>query len=172
MPRLTGGLLASSLAACLGLAIAPPQADAAVLLGVTNTNFILFGTAPSVIDWNGAGRSGGEVLTFRTTAANTRVVIMFNAECGVDGDIGKSLKVRIAVTPAGGTQTIVSPTNSDNVFCSGDGVADGIARGLVSAAIIAPLVLPQAGDHKVQVNVDGGAAGIATLDDMSLVVMN
>ncbi len=72
------------------------------------------------MDFNGDA-AGGQVFTFATSQANTRVVITFNAECAVDNDASHWVDIDIVVNPAGPPgETSASPSNSDNAFCSGN----------------------------------------------------
>ena len=166
-------LMAASLATSWGVSTA--RAD--VLLARTWATPIVFGGASYTVDFNGGG-SGGTQFDFTTTQANTRVAIFFNAECAVDGATTNWVDIDILVDPAGPTaETITSPSNGDNALCSGNGNTTGSGGnfsldGWVSAATITTLNLPSAGTHQIRVRVLGGNAGIARLDDMSLIVMD
>lgn len=162
-----------ALSALCAFTLMTGKARSEVLLGATYTEPIIFGGASYLVDFNGKATAGGETFTFSTTQPNTRVVITFNAECAVDGDAFKWVDIDIIVDPAGSTgETVVSPSNSDNAFCSGNGTTSSnfAPDGWVSAVTQATMVLPQAGTHTVKVRVNGGSAGVTRLDDMSLVV--
>lgn len=150
------------------------EARSEVLVGATNTNPIIFGGATYIVDFNGSA-SGGQTFNFSTTQPNTRVVIIFNAECAVDGNSSKYVDIDIVVDPAGSAgDTVVPPSDSDNALCSGNSTSSdflyGSGDGWVSAVTQATMVLPQAGTHTVKVRVNGGTAGVTRLDDMSLTV--
>ena len=171
MRRMTMGLLCGALAAAT---VGAGAAKAEILLTRTNTNAAVFGGASYIVDFNGAD-AGGTSHTFTTGAANTRVVLMFNAECAVEGGTSQWLDVDILVDPAGPTaESAAPPSNGDNAFCSGNGTTSGnfTLDGWVSAVTIATINLPQAGTHTVRVRVNSaGTSTLARLDDMSLVVM-
>ena len=152
------------------------QTQAEILLARNNTNAIVFGGATYIVDFNGSA-SGGTSLTFATSAPNTRVMIIFNAECAVEGAENKWVDIDILVDPAGPTgEFAVAPSNSDNAFCSGNGTStatptDFSLDGWVSATTVVAPLLPQAGTHTLRIRVKGGTAGITLLDDMSLTVV-
>src|SRR3954451_6677940 len=101
------------------------------------------------IPTTGAPFSGVFTGKFTTTAPNTRVLILFNAECAVSGGPLQWLKLDILVKPAGQVEALVPPTTNDNAFCSGNSTPD--VDGWMSAATIAPVLLKQAGEHVVSV---------------------
>lgn len=150
------------------------EAKAEVLLGTTRTSPVIYGGATYNVDFNGSA-PGGQTFTFSTTKPNTRVVITFNAECAVDGNSFEWLDLDLLVNPAGPVgETAVPPSNDDNAFCSGNETPSdflyGGGDGWVSAVTQATMVLAQPGNHNVTVQVNGGSAGVARLDDMSLVI--
>ena len=158
--------------AALGLLVA--NASAEILVAETRTSPSVYGGASYNVDFNGDA-ANGVYFNFVTSEPNTRVVLAFNAECAVDGSSLKWLDVDIMVNPAGPAgETAASPSNGDNAFCSGNGIASDFlyasGDGWVSAITLATMVLPQAGIHTVRVRVNGAHSGVARLDDMSLVV--
>lgn len=152
------------------------DASAEILLAKTRTQAAIYGGATYLVDFNGAA-AGGTEYTFTTAAANTRVILTFNAECAVEGNPTQWLDIDIVVDPAGATgETAAPPSDSDNALCSGNETPSDFlyasGDGWVSASTQATIVLPQAGTHKVKVRVNGSyTGGIARLDDMSLVIM-
>lgn len=166
--------LISALSTLCMFNIMSSEAKAEVLLGQTRTSTAIYGGATYNVDFNG-NAAGGQTFTFSTTQPNTRVVITFNAECAVNGDSFKYLDLDLLVDPAGPVgETAVPPSNSDNAFCSGNETPSdflsGGGDGWVSAVTQATMVLAQPGNHLVRVRVNGGFAGVARLDDMSLVI--
>jgi hypothetical protein len=151
-------------------------ANAEILVAATRTDAIVFGGATYLVDFNGSA-AGGTEFQFSTGSANTRVVILFNAECAVEGEETRWVDINIVVDPAGPTgETTVAPSNGDNALCSGNGTSTATPSnftldGWVSAVTAATTVLPQAGTHKIKVRVDGGFAGVSRLDDLSLIVL-
>ena len=148
------------------------EAEAVILLATTNTNAQTDAVAPfppTLLDLNGPA-AGGTVLTFVTTAANTRVVIRFNAECAIAGATTNWLDVNILVNPAGPIGTVaVPPSDSDNALCSGNGTAT-VNDGWVSAMTQATMILPVAGIHTISVQVDPVPDTVWRIDDLSLIV--
>jgi hypothetical protein len=155
------------------LTASPAAAD--ILVAQTRTTASIFGGATYTVDFNGAA-AGGTQFSFNTSGPNTRVIILFNAECAVEGTQTRWVNIDLLVDPAGATpETAASPSNGDNAFCSGNGTTTAGGGnfdldGWVSAATNATINLPQAGMHTIRVRVDGGQAGITRLDDFSLLV--
>lgn len=166
---------AAMVAAGFTLAAVALPARAEVLLAQTRTSAAVFGGATYFVDFNGAP-AGGTQFNFTTAAANTRVVVMFNAECAHQGGTQNWVDIDILVNPAGSApEAAIAPSNGDNAFCSGNGTTTGGSGnfeldGWVSAATIGTVLLPQAGTHTVRVRVDGRSS-VTRLDDMSLIVM-
>lgn len=158
-----------------GAMAAASPARAEVLLAQTQTSPSVFGGATYIVDFNGAA-AGGTQFNFTTAAANTRVVVMFNAECAHQGGTQNWVDLDILVNPAGSApEAAIAPSNGDNAFCSGNGTTTGGSGnfeldGWVSAATIGTVLLPQAGTHTVRVRVNGRSS-VTRLDDMSLIVM-
>jgi hypothetical protein len=161
-------------------------AEAAILLAVTSTAPVEVYDPPGVvdspviIDFNGA-TAGGTTFTFRTTGANQRVIITFNAECQIpNGNFTPaSLDIDIVVNPFGpAASVVVPPSNGDNIFCQniflqGSAFYPGAAgSNAVSASVVTTMTLPTAGTHTVRVRalLDGPTL-TATLDHMSLTIM-
>jgi hypothetical protein len=168
---------AAALALLAGISVMTIAAEAQseILAARTRTDAIVFGGATYLIDWNGAA-AGGTSVGFSTPAASTKVIVLFNAECAVDGEEWRYVDVDLVVDPAGPTGETVVPSNRDNALCSGNGTStatpsDFTLDGWVSAAIVGVVTLPQAGSHTLRVRVNGGAAGVSRLDDMSLAVI-
>lgn len=165
-------LALASLATVPGTMIAS-DARGEILATRTRTDASVYGGATYLVDWNG-GAAGGTTVGFSTSAANTKVIVMFNAECAVEGSPSKYVDIDLVVDPAGPTgEIIIPPSNGDNAFCSGNGTSTGspfTLDGWVSAALIGVVTLPQAGAHTLKVRVNG-LSSVTRLDDMSLVVM-
>lgn len=165
-------LAALALAALAGVLIAS-DARSDILATRTRTDAAVYGGATYLVDWNGA-TAGGTTVGFSTSAANTKVIVMFNAECSVEGAVNQYVDIDLVVDPAGPTgEIVIPPSNGDNAFCSGNGTSTGspfTLDGWVSAALIGVVTLPQAGSHTLKVRVNG-LSGVTRLDDMSLVVM-
>ena len=60
-------------------------AAAEILVAQTRTTVSIFGGATYAVDFNGAA-AGGTQFSFNTSAPNTRIVVLFNAECAVEGN--------------------------------------------------------------------------------------
>ncbi len=165
-------LAALALAALAGVLVAS-DARSDILATRTRTDASVYGGATYLVDWNGA-TAGGTTVGFTTSGANTKVIVMFNAECAVEGAVNKYVDIDLVVDPAGPTgEIVIPPSNGDNAFCSGNGTSTGspfTLDGWVSAALIGVVTLPQAGSHTLKVRVNG-LSGVTRLDDMSLVVM-
>lgn len=167
-PRMAASLLAAASAACW---LSPAQAE--ILAAANRTTPAIYGGASYSVSWS----DGSTSLSFTTSAPNTRVAVLFNAECAVDGPTTRWLDIDLIVDPAGPTgEQVIAPTNSDNALCSGNGNNVGNSGsfnldGWVSASALGYVTLPQAGTHTVRVRVNGANAGVARLDDMALIVM-
>lgn len=161
--------------AAMVFGISARNANAEILVAQTRTSAAVYGGATYTVDFNGAA-AGGTTFTFDTVDPDTRIMIIFNAECAVDGEVWRWLDVDILLDPAGGAgESAVSPSNGDNAFCSGNGTSttaglDFSLDGWVSASTVATAVLSTPGTHSIRVRVDGAHAGVARLDDMSLIV--
>jgi hypothetical protein len=166
-----------SLVALLGVMLAwAPEARADILLAQTYTGALIYGGATYAADFNGVDTAGGTTFTFDTFVPNTRVLIIFNAECAVNGDTTNYVDIDIRLDPAGSAgEFSVAPSNGDNAFCSGNGTTTGGGGffpldGWVSASTVATAVLSTPGTHSIWVRVNGAASGATRLDDMSLIV--
>ena len=174
MPRYqAAAVLALAFLAALPGTMVASEARSEILATRTRTDASVYGGATYLVDWNGAA-AGGTTVGFSTSAANTKVIVMFNAECAVEGAETQYVDIDLVVDPAGPTgEIVIPPSNGDNAFCSGNGTSTGspfTLDGWVSAAVIGVVTLPQAGAHTLKVRVNG-LLGVTRLDDMSLVVM-
>ena len=153
------------------------EAHGEILLASTRTSPVVYGGASYNVDFNGSA-AGGQILTFTTSEPSTRIVITFNAECAVEGNAFNWLDIDILVDPAGAAgEIMVSPSNSDNAFCSGNDTDSDFlydsGDGWVSTVTQATMVLAQAGTHTVRVRVNGQyTGGISRLDDFSLIIQD
>jgi hypothetical protein len=161
-----------ALAALLTLSAHLGKAE--ILLAKTRTSPWVFGGASYLIGFSSAADT---THNFTTSQPNTRIVITFNAECMVGGGPVNWTDIDIVVDPAGAPGPVtVSPSDSDNAFCSGNDTPSDVLNnggdGWVSAVTQTTMVVPTAGVHTVKVLLKNGfAGGLTRLDDMSLVVM-
>jgi hypothetical protein len=151
---------------------------ATVLRVTTNTNpqsvqaVCPAALAPPTVALDLSALAGAQCESSFTTAAGvfTTVVITLNAECSIGGATTNWLDVNIVIDPAGAAIPFqVSPSNSDNALCSGNGTFT-VNDGWVSAVTQVVAFLP-GGVHTVWVTVTPFPFGTAwRIDDLSLVV--
>jgi hypothetical protein len=146
------GVAALALAALVGLWA--PAASADVSLFSVNTGDQSF-TATGLADLNGTA-AGGTSLSFTTTQAKQRVVIIFDATCSISGVVSgeRWAVITILVDPAGVVGEIAAPpTNS----ITNNGVAvcrqDGAGRTTVRISVMASVRPDVAGTSTVKVQV-------------------
>jgi len=146
------------LAVLLGLAAG--QASAAFSLfaqGPTNFTFTTDDTALPL------SVGGATTRTFKTTVANERVVIAYNAECGyATTTAGDWTGVDIVVDGV-----VIPPSNSDDAMCTSDGTN--------SYKWIRPIMnvfytVPTAGTHTIQVKGRISGTGTAWYGDSTLII--
>jgi hypothetical protein len=155
-------LLPGAFAALLVLAAIEIASAASVIAFATRTDSFTRDNAAAVFVPLRNNDTVG--LQFETTAPNTTVVIIYNAECVVSGPRGVQLAVRIQVD---GADTLPDSGN-EAVLCS---AIDTAGASWVSAARQAVVKIPEAGAHVVKVR--GrliGGTGTWRLDDSSIVV--
>ncbi len=112
-----------------------------------------------------AGNEVGESWVVKVKKAGPGV-IMFNAECSVDGDNATSVDIDILVDGEA-----VGPTAAGNALCTGHDT--GSNETWVSAAVIAPTDF-KPGNRKIQVraSIDSeSGGGTWRIDDMSLTLI-
>lgn len=160
--------LAASLALC-----APAEAE--VLRFVTNTTAQILPASPKGnVDLNGS-TAGNQGTSVNLPSARD-VIITFMAECAILGDESAWADVDILIKrPADAEYVEVSPTTSDNAFCSGVSAPGDFHNGWVSAATSVGVELP-AGVTAIRVragagNVSGGD-GSVRIDDLIVTVVD
>jgi hypothetical protein len=115
--------------------------------------------------------NGNTTLTFKTTTANQKVIIQFNAECsvsGVDDDTWLDIDILVDGVAA-------PPSDGDNAFCTS--LAGHAGSRWVSAVTNGVAVVRSPGTHTLQVR---GAFGFGHwssgdfwwVDDYSIIVFN
>ncbi len=93
-------------------------------------------------------------------------MIIFNAECAVDGSNSDWVEIDILVDGVA-----VGPSASDNAFCTGHTTGSGFADTWVSASTVVPMDF-EPGNHTIEVLAFLGNAGTSwRIDDLSLTVM-
>ena len=138
-------------------------------------------TAPVFLDLNGTA-AGGTTLTFTTTQARQRVVILFYVECIVTTDQpGKSglVTAEIRINPAGPAGEIaIDPTNNSGVtLCTGPTDFEEFGAYEDSVTVVASALPFEAGTHTLRVRAipqmccSQPGTAMATLPVMSLTVM-
>jgi hypothetical protein len=121
---------AAALAALVGLGASAARAE--VSLFSVNTGDQSF-TTTGLADLNGAA-AGGTSLSFTTTQAKQRVVIIFDATCSISAASGEKWAViTILVDPAGPVGEIFAPptnsiTNNGVVVCYQGGAGRTVGR--------------------------------------------
>lgn len=131
---------------------------------------------PTFLDLNSAA-GNQPVVTFSTTAPNTRVVLTFSSECIVGGGFSNYLDIDIVIDPAGAPLAFVAaPTvGTTTSFCSGAGFPTPLPPALEGfpSVVQAIAVIPTAGVHTAQVRVRGFGSPINwRIDDLSFVIEN
>lgn len=149
------------LAVLLGLVTS--QASAALLLLSTSPGNFTFITTGTLLPLTGAGATS---RTFKTTVANERVAIAYNAECSyatlVQGDwIGVDIIVDgVIVKPSVGVF---------DAMCTSDGSG---SNNWTRPVMNAPYAVPAAGVHTIQIQAHMSGAGTGWLSDSSLMIWN
>ncbi|SEM05687.1 hypothetical protein SAMN04489760_103105 [Syntrophus gentianae] len=164
----SGGRIFVGLALVVTLAMiifVPTQSKADVLAASTNVNQKVFtDSAKHYLPINGSKTT----LTFTTTTANQRVVVLFNAECSVkSSDHYTYVDTDIMIDGV-----IAPPSTSDNALCTSDG--SNLPANWVSASTNVVRVVPAAGVHtlKVRVSLKNFTSGEQYwIDDISVIVM-
>jgi hypothetical protein len=157
------GLMRIAAGFLLALAFGTAGAQAGVLASYTNIDgFQDFLPSEKLIPL----APGRTTLTFKTTRANTTVMITYNAECAVLGPASKRLSIRITVDnvntqPAAGVNfALCAATNATQKIYS------AVSR-------VAVIKVPLAGTHTVRVygRLPDGAT-FASVDDTTIVVQD
>jgi hypothetical protein len=121
------------------------------------------GSAPSFVALP-LDDAGAQELAFATTADNTTIKVTYNAECGVLGAPGVWVSIRIMVDG----KPAFPDVGADFGFCSAFAEDTYTHQSAVRNALF---LVPQAGDHSVEVFAAiGGGKGIWRLDDTILIV--
>jgi hypothetical protein len=172
----------AAVAALAGIAsLWAPAAGADVLLFSSSARLEQGFTAPVFVDLNGTA-AGGTTLTFATTQARQRVVILFYVTCLVvtdQPDKAGFVTAEIRINPAGPAgEFVVPPTNNGgSTLCSGPTNFEQFGAYEVGVTVVASAVLSEAGTHALRVRAIPemccGQPGTAraTLGDLSLTVM-
>jgi hypothetical protein len=158
----------------LGLPVGETSAE---LFCTTNTNAQSDFAAPfpaTTLDLSGTVAGFQPFLLFRTTTANQRVRLIFNAEGSIGGAVTTWLDDTIFVDPVGApVAAACAPSGSDNALVSGNGTASP-NDGWFSGATQCMTILPVAGVHTARVVVQpfvfGGGGAPWRIDDLSLCV--
>jgi hypothetical protein len=155
------------LASLVVLTLLAAQSQASIAGSATrrNPNFFFDGNAHTIPLTD----AGATSLTFSTTKANQRIVISYNAECGVAG-LDNITYVDLDILVDG---IAAPPSDSDNAFCTDHG--NGIRANWVSAVTTVVITVPNPGTHTVQVrgklqHFDEGDSW--SVDDSSTVITN
>jgi len=104
------------------------------------------------------------ILSFATSAVDSKVIIRFDAECRISGSGNGTtwVDINIIVDPAGAPPpVIVSPTNSNNAFCSGKNTSFFQDNGSGSYSAQAVMIIGPVGVHTVRVLANGNPGGVA-----------
>ena len=153
------------------------EARAEILLAQTNNNATRITGGGATLLPLAFGQTS---MTFTTTAANTRVMIVFNAACALSGyDDRRSIDVDVLVDEYGPRGEIrVAPSEGNSGFCSDFGFSYGDLYnslpkgGWQRPSMVATMVLFQAGTHTIKIRVNDPRYGeYAWLDDWSLTVL-
>jgi hypothetical protein len=161
------GAAALALAALVGLWAPAASADVLLFSSTTTEQTIQPGTVATV---SFGGTPGATQLNFSTAAANTRVVIIFDAVCAINGAAESYASIVIRFDPAGSALAFdAPPTKGGARLCSGGSAG-------VAASIVAVVRPATAGTHSVLVQInpasEGSTAGTVRLTNRSLTVIH
>ncbi|HWR96850.1 MAG TPA: hypothetical protein VN317_00355 [Candidatus Methanoperedens sp.] len=113
---------------CLALVIgvlcaAVPGAQAAILGSAANVNPIIHGCGLFVLDVNGSAAGTDLLFTLPASASARPFAVLFNGECSVASlDTVTYLDVNVQIlNAAGGLLGTLSPSSSENAFCTSSG---------------------------------------------------
>lgn len=166
-----GSLLVLGVAA---LSSAPAQAQ--VLASASNTNAFVNGCGLFVLDLNGAAAGTNLQFTLPASASNRRVAVLFNGECSVASlDDFTWLDVNVQIlNGAGAVIATLSPSSSDNAFCTSTG--DNALDHWVSASTNGSVLFGPGGAVNLSVRVTAQLQVCAPpdqyrLDDLSTIVV-
>jgi hypothetical protein len=153
-----------TLAIASALALAAGTVHAAIPAFLTNGNFFFItDNAKHVVTLS---TNGATALAFTSSGPGEKIMISYNAECAVEGDVSTYLGIDIKVDGVA-----VAPSSGDNAFCSGFGAGiGGHWSSNVTNAVVTGLA---AGAHTVTVEaqiVSFDAGESATLDDSIIIV--
>jgi hypothetical protein len=147
-------------------ALGSPFLANAEVLGTTTNVVRQLSSGTLVVDLNGPSKAGTD-LSFKTAAANTRVVVFFNAECAMAGSLFNWVDINILIDGV-----VIFPTTDDNALCAGNGTTNGDPIGSwVGASVSGNRIIPGAGTHTVRVVATSAGGTLFRLDDISTIVM-